>query len=174
MKWLKLAYTTPVHGALCLVGRYYLAWVFISACIHKIQEPAAFAIDVATYQILPLSLINLMAITLPWIELGAGIMLIVGFRSRAASLMIAGMMVVFMIALKMALDKGLDMSCGCFASSAAEGEDPISTDTLIRDAKWLAIALYVVFFDRIPWGLDGFLIWRKKKKAAAASEAPSP
>ncbi len=159
----------PGHGALALPARWYLAWVFIEACWHKIQDPEIFAVDVATYQIMPLSTINLAAITLPWVELGAGIMLIIAWRARAAALMVAGMMVVFMIALGMALYAGLDMSCGCFASSAAEGEDMISMATLWRDAQWLLLAVYVVIFDRIPWGVDWLLARR-----AANKTAPSP
>ncbi len=145
------------HAWVALPVRFYLAYVFISACWHKILEPGLFAVDVATYQILPLSLINLAAITLPWVELGVGIMLIVGFRSRAAALMVAGMMVIFMTALGIALYNELDMSCGCFASSAAAAEDPISMMTMWRDAGWLALALYVVFFDRRSLGVDAWM-----------------
>ncbi len=141
------------HAWLGLATRLYLAWVFLAACGFKIMAPASFALDVATYDILPLSLVNAMALILPWVELFAGLMLVAGLRVRAASLLIAGMMVVFMVALGMALAKGLDMSCGCFASSGAE-EDPISYLTMLRDAGWLALALYVLFFDRRPLGVE--------------------
>jgi uncharacterized membrane protein YphA (DoxX/SURF4 family) len=141
------------HSWLGLAARLYLAWVFLMACWFKIMAPASFAMDVATYDILPLSLINAMALILPWVELFAGVMLLVGLRVRAASLLVAGMMVVFIIALGMALAKGLDMSCGCFASSGAE-EDPISYLTMLRDGGWLAVALFVLFFDRRPLGLE--------------------
>ncbi len=140
------------HNWLGLGARLYLAWVFLAACWFKIAAPAAFAMDVATYDILPLSLINAMALILPWVELFAGVMLVIGLRVRAASLLVAGMMVVFIIALALALAKGLDMSCGCFASSGAD-EDPISYLTMLRDGVWLSIALYVMFFDRRPLGV---------------------
>ncbi|MDX9723496.1 MAG: MauE/DoxX family redox-associated membrane protein [Myxococcota bacterium] len=160
---LRRFYECRVHSVLALMARWYLAYVFIEACIHKIKEPSLFAVDVATYQILPLSLINLTAITLPWMELGAGIMLVVGFRSRAASLMVSGMMVVFMIALGIALHNELDISCGCFASNTVTNEDPISWHTMARDGGWLALALYALFFDRRPLGIDGWLMYRKER-----------
>jgi hypothetical protein len=59
------------------------------------------------------------------------------------------MMTVFLIALIIAIYKGIDASCGCFASQSVE-EDPISYKTVIRDSLWLLIALYVLFFDREP------------------------
>ena len=141
------------HAWLALPARFYLGFVFIYACLHKIADPGVFALDVATYQFLPLALINLNALILPWVELVAGVMIVVGFRTRAAALLIAGMMVMFMIALSWALHQGLDMSCGCFASSTGD-EHAISGITMFRDAGWLALALYVLIFDRKPLGVD--------------------
>ena len=147
----------PGHSFLALPARFYLGWVFIIACLHKIAQPGSFAMDIATYDILPLGLINIMALSLPWIELAVGIMIVLGFKTRAAALVIAGMMVMFTVAILIALAKGLDMSCGCFASQAAQDDDPISYLTVLRDSAWLLLALYVVFFDRNPLGLDRLL-----------------
>jgi putative oxidoreductase len=144
------------HAVLALAARLYLGTIFLLACWHKIAEPSAFAIDIATYQILPLALVNPMAIVLPWAELAAGVMLLVGFRARAAALLIAGMMTMFSVAIGVAVAKGLDMSCGCFASQGA-AEDPISWRTIVRDVAWLILALYVLLLDRRPLGMDRLL-----------------
>lgn len=144
------------HAFVALGARGYLALVFLVACYHKILAPHDFALDIATYQILPLGLVNLMALILPWVELAAGLMLLVGFRARSAALLISAMMVVFTVAIGIALAKGLDMSCGCFASQGAV-EDPISWRTLLRDIGWLLLGLYVLYFDRVPLGVDGWL-----------------
>ena len=153
------------HGWLALLARWYLGFVFLLACWHKIVHPEAFAVDVATYGILPLPLVNLMAITLPWIELSAGIMLVAGFRARAAAAMVFGMMVMFTVALAIALAQGLDMACGCFASEAAQGGDPISGKTVLRDVGWLLLSVYVVLFDYSPIGFDRVLARRKAVEA---------
>ena len=143
------------HAWIALPVRIYLGVVFLAACYFKILDPAAFALDVATYQILPLPLINLQALILPWVELAAGLMLVLGWRTRASALLISGMMVMFLVALAMALGQGLEMGCGCFANEG--GEDPISWHTMVRDAVWLAMVLYVLFFDHQPLGLDRLL-----------------
>jgi uncharacterized membrane protein YphA (DoxX/SURF4 family) len=153
------------HGWLALPARWYLGFVFLLACQHKIVHPEAFAVDVATYGILPLSLVNPMAISLPWLELSAGIMLVVGLRARAAALMVFGMMVMFTVALAIALAQGLDMACGCFASEAAQSGDAISGRTVLRDVGWLMISAYVVLFDHSPIGLDRILARRKAVRA---------
>ncbi len=139
------------HPMAGLIIRLYLGIIFLLACYHKILHPYDFAVDIATYDILPLSLVNLMAITLPWIELSAGLLVILGLESRAGVLAMAGMMVVFCIAIYVALSKGLNMGCGCFASSEAEAA--ISWKTLMRDLGWLIMCVYVLVFDRKPLGL---------------------
>jgi uncharacterized membrane protein YphA (DoxX/SURF4 family) len=156
------------HAVFALAARLYLGAIFLLACWHKILEPAAFALDIATYQILPLGLVNLLAIVLPWAELAAGLMLLFGFRTRAAALLMAGMMAMFTVAIATAVAKGLDMSCGCFASQGAS-EDPISWRTILRDASWLLLAVYVFIFDRRPLGLDR-LFGRRK---IASGQEPS-
>ena len=148
------------HALLALCARLYLAFVFLLACYHKILHPQAFAIDIATYQIVPLALVNLMAIVLPWVELASGLTLLGGWRTRAAALLTGGMMVMFIIALSIALHRGLDISCGCFASQGAV-EDPISWRTIARDSSWLLLSLYVLVFDRAPIGIDGWLAGRR-------------
>jgi len=155
------------HAWVALPVRLYLGWLFLSACVHKIADPARFALDVATYQLLPLELVNLTALVLPWVELLAGAMIIIGLRARAAALLIAGMMGLFIVALAWALSLGLDMSCGCFASATGE-EHPISGLTLLRDAGWLALACYVLVFDRSPLGLDRWLDRRRQRRGARA------
>ncbi len=143
------------HAWLALPVRWYLGWVFLVACWHKILHPADFALDVAMYQLLPLQLINLQAIALPWVELLAALMLILAFRTRAAALIINAMMVMFILALLWALSLDLEMGCGCFASEG--GDDPISWRTIVRDAIWLVMGLYIMLFDRRPLGLDRLL-----------------
>lgn len=151
------------HAWIALPLRLYIGYVFLYACWHKIMSPATFAIDVATYQILPLVLINPMAVILPWIELTTGAMIVVAWRTRAAALLIAGMMLMFLVAIIIALAQGLEMSCGCFASQAME-EDPISMMTVLRDSGWLAIPVYVLIFDRNPLGVDGLVNHMRRRR----------
>jgi len=155
------AFYMRVLSWIALPVRLYLGGVFLFACYHKIMDPYHFAIDVATYQFLPLYLINIMAIVMPWVELAAGLMLVLGIRTRAAGLMCSVMMIMFIIALMWALHLELDMSCGCFASSGTE-TDPISLKTIGRDSVWLVMSLYIFIFDTDSIGVEW--LWRKTKE----------
>ena len=145
-----------VHKYIAFVARLYLAYIFIYASIHKIIHPDSFAVDVATYQILPHSLVNLFAVTLPYVEIGAGLMLLFGFKTRQGALLVCLMMLMFLVALIIALAKGLHMSCGCFASQGVE-EDPISFRTVLRDLVWLLLSAYVLVFDKLFLSIDSVL-----------------
>ncbi len=143
------------HAWLALPARLYLGGVFLLACWFKIVDPELFALDVATYQILPLSLVNLQALVLPWVELLAGLLLVLGLRTRAAALLVTGMMMMFLVALLIALSRGQEMGCGCFANEG--GHDPIGAMTVLRDSIWLSLSVYVLACDRRPLGLDRLL-----------------
>lgn len=154
------------HAWLALAARLYLGGVFLMACFHKVAHPDAFAVDVATYQLLPLWATNSFALVLPWLELLTAAMLVLGIRVKAASLLIAFMMVSFIVALAWALHLNLDMSCGCFASQGAAHDDPISWRTLVRDSIWLIQAGYVFLLDRNPIGIERLLpLFRRVRHA---------
>ena len=112
--------------------RLLLAGAFIWACVHKIASPRDFALQVATYQLLPLPLVNLQAILLPWVELVCGVLLLAGFFTRPAALVTCGMNVMFIAAISMALATNLHLQCGCFSSSDA-GEE-MNASLIVRDA----------------------------------------
>jgi putative oxidoreductase len=129
--------------AVLVASRAALAVAFIWACIHKIANPYDFAMQVATYQILPLEIVNLQAIVLPWVELATGVLLVLGLWTRPAALVTCGMNLMFIVAIAMALDADLHLQCGCFSSAEAGHE--MSPELVVRDsALFLAGALLVV------------------------------
>ncbi|MDP8255092.1 MAG: MauE/DoxX family redox-associated membrane protein [Candidatus Alcyoniella australis] len=145
------------HAWIALPLRLLLGGVFLAACWYKIAHPDEFALSIATYGIVPLWLINIFAVVLPWVELATGLLIVLGLRTRAAALLVSAMLLMFSVALVIALAKGLDTGCGCFAS--AQAGETITPLTVVRDAALLLPALYVLAFDRRPLGLDR--IWSK-------------
>ena len=97
-------------GPVVLVARLILGGVFIYASLGKISDPAAFATAVGNYHVLPFGLENLMAMVLPWLELIAGVCLIVGIMVDGATIMIIIMNIVFVIAITQALARGISLS----------------------------------------------------------------
>ncbi len=107
--------------SLHLVLRVLLGAYFVYASIDKIAQPAAFARIVYEWQAAGPVLSNLMAVTLPWVELLAGGLLILGVWKREAALVIALLLAVFLVAAGSVLARGIDvLNCGC--TSLAETE----------------------------------------------------
>lgn len=158
----------PAHAVLGIPCRIWVGLVFLAAAWHKILEPGSFAFSIAAYQILPLPYINGLAITLPWLELVAALTLIAGLWTRASALCMAGMNVMFIAALVMAIRSQVEMtSCGCFATDAEAAMKTIGWDYVYRDIGYLAASLYVALFDGGRIGLDGLLAARRRKHAAS-------
>lgn len=145
-------------------ARVSLAVPFIWACIHKIANPADFALQVATYQILPLCLVNFQAIALPWVELVSALLLIVGFWTRPAALVTVGMNIMFIVAIAMALSADLHLQCGCFASQGA-GEE-MNMSLIVRDAVFILVAALLMLIGPGRFSLDT-LIQKKRKESHA-------
>ena len=102
---------------LLFVIRTVLAFAFIYAAILKIAYPNEFSQAIANYKLLPDSFINILAIILPWIEISAGLLLLFGVAVKENSVIISGMLIVFIIAIAISLARGLNIDCGCFGTA---------------------------------------------------------
>lgn len=101
-----------------LILRLLVGVTFIYAGVLKVKDPNAFADSIASYQLLPVELINVLALGLPVLEIAIGALLVVGLCVRIASfctLILAG---VFALALASALVRGIQVDCGCFGNGA--------------------------------------------------------
>jgi len=91
-----------------------LGLFFVVAALPKIVDPPSFAHMVYNYRILPGPLVNLMGLTMPWIELLCGIALIAGIWKETARTIIAAMLLTFILAISVNLARGNAIDCGCF------------------------------------------------------------
>lgn len=137
---------------LVLVARLIIGGLFIYASIYKVLNPTDFSVTVRNYTILPLEWTNLVAITLPWVELGSGLFLVLGVLIRPSALLTTGMMAVFLAALIYAYSVGLDIDCGCFSAST-ESSGKIGPLYLIRDTLLLLTSAFILFFDSGDYSL---------------------
>lgn len=134
------------HPNTALAARIVLGCVFIYASLDKIMHPGLFAEAVYNYQLSPEEAVNLVAIWLPWLEFLSGTLMVLGLWIRGSTLILSGLMVVFMAALGINLARGLDIHCGCFTT---QGSDPMTILTLFRDSCFLLIALYLFWLYQI-------------------------
>jgi len=100
--------------------RLLLGAFFVYASLDKIANPLAFAKVVYQWQVVGPVPSNVVAVTLPWIELLAGGLLLAGAWRREAALVIAVLLVVFVVAAGSVMARGIDvLNCGCVSVAQA-------------------------------------------------------
>ncbi len=128
------------HPYLVFAIRFVVGGLFIYAGSLKMLDPVAFADSIATYQLVPGFLINLVAILLPPLEIVAGLMLIIGYQLRLAAFSLGVLCLVFLVALSQGVARGLEIDCGCFGAGAPSAY-----------AAWWAIGRDLLFLAGIGW-----------------------
>jgi len=112
VKWL-------THPWLTVRVQIALGAIFVVAALPKIADPPSFAHMIYNYRIIPGALVNVMALTMPWIELLSGLALILGIWKDAARTIIAALLLVFIVAISINLARNNAIDCGCFDVTAA-------------------------------------------------------
>ena len=117
--------------------RLVLGFIFIYAGAEKISDLEAFAISISNYRLLPVSTLNFFAITLPWIELVAGVLMVFGIAVKENSSIVFSMLLVFTIAIIISLFRGLSIDCGCFGKGSQIGLLKLGENTLMIIGSFL-------------------------------------
>lgn len=149
------------HRWLNLVLRFVIGGVFAYAAFEKVLHPAAFAIAVRGYKLIPFSLSNFFAIAVSWSELFAAVMLILGIFTRKAAAAIFILLLVFIVAISTVLVRGMVIDCGCFG----EGGSNTTWILLVRNSLLLFGTFLIIRYN------DG---WLSVRPGTPAGTAPSP
>ena len=102
------------HPWLTIRVQLALGAIFVIAAIPKIADPPSFAHMIYNYRLMPASLINLSALVMPWVELLAGLALILGVWKAAARNVIGILLAIFIVAISINLARDNAIDCGCF------------------------------------------------------------
>ncbi len=122
------------HPWLTVRVQIALGAIFVVAALPKISDPPSFAHMIYNYRLLPGGLVNITALIMPWVELLAGLALIVGVWVRPARWIVGTMLVMFVVAIAINLARDNAIDCGCFDVSAAN----LTHEERIRD-MWMVI-----------------------------------
>lgn len=116
-----------------------LGGLFCYAGYLKLYSPNDFADAVLAYRLLPLPLAGMAAVALPWLEVLAGLFLVVGLKKRSCLLLLTLLSGLFILVMASAMARGLSIDCGCGLFSGREvGLGPLLEDGLIfLWAAWL-------------------------------------
>jgi len=142
-----------------LAARWILGLTFIYASFHKILSPADFAKIVYGYDLFPHALINLIAIIIPFLELVAGLALIIGLYPRSAAIIITALLLAFIVVLTINLIRGHEFDCGCF-STGQSGYTSSPQVTLVRDILYFIGGMLIILFEGNRRSCFGRIIYK--------------
>jgi uncharacterized membrane protein YphA (DoxX/SURF4 family) len=166
-----------------LALRLLLGAVFVYASLDKIANPLGFAKAVYQWQVGGPIASNLVAVTLPWIELVAGALLILGTWRREAAAVVATLLLVFLAAAVSVLARGIDVTnCGCVsvtADAAASAWPPawmrgVGWFLITRNLLLLGAALAIVLAPRARVAAEASPVTRLPDEGAARGAAGLP
>ena len=143
------------HPWVAVLLRVLVGGVFVFSGFSKLLLPHAEVVAlVQQYQVLPGWLVAITATFLPWIEVGSGTALLIGFCTTPAALLIAVQLLNFSALMVIVLAAGIPIEdCGCFGNLGLH-ETPLQV--LIRDLIMLALLVPVFYRQRDALGLDAW------------------
>lgn len=134
---------------LTLLVRLTLGGVLLIAGAIKVPNLPKSAMAVRAYEVLPITLANFLGYTLPWIEIGLGLLLIVGVLVKISGALGALTMLTFIIAITQAWARGLSIDCGCFGGGGTiNPEDTKYLSEIIRDIGLMGMGIFLYLYPR--------------------------
>ena len=135
-----------------------LGLFFVVAALPKLVDPPSFAHMIYNYRLVPGSLVNLMALVMPWLELLLGLALVLGIWTRTSAGLVGALLLVFVAAIAANLARGNAIDCGCFDVTAANRTVP----------ERLADMRLVVLRDAGMLVMVAQILWAKGREGLAA------
>jgi len=156
--------------AIIWLGRLVLGGIFIYAGFSKLLMPnnhlwpmfvlkfsismniSSFAQQVESYKMISHEASQVVAQTLPFVEIVLGLLLLIGWRLRIWATAITAIMAGFLAVVTRAYLLHMDINCGCFGTP-----EKLTGMTVVRDGAFTALALLMTVFAFIearkphPW-----------------------
>jgi uncharacterized membrane protein YphA (DoxX/SURF4 family) len=129
---------------LLLLLRLLLGFVFIYAAVAKISDPLSFSKAIYNYKLMPDVFINFLALSISWIELVAGVLLLFGISVKENSAILSGLLLVFIFAIGISVARGLNIDCGCFGTA---GGTKVGILKILENIGLLLVGLVLIKFD---------------------------
>jgi uncharacterized membrane protein YphA (DoxX/SURF4 family) len=165
--------SSPLNArrAIIWIGRLVLGGIFVYAGFSKLLMPnnahlwpmfflkfsvsmnlSSFARQVESYKMISPGASQVVAHTLPFVEIALGLLLLIGWRLRVWATAITTIMTGFLGVVTRAYLLHMDINCGCFGTP-----EKLTGMTVVRDGAFTVLALLMTIFAFIearkphPW-----------------------
>jgi uncharacterized membrane protein YphA (DoxX/SURF4 family) len=137
------------------LARLALGGVFLVAGALKVSDPDASVRAVQAYRLLPTDVAEIVGYVLPAVEIGLGLLLLLGLMTRAAAVVALVLLVAFVIGVSSAWARGLSIDCGCFGGGGEVAPGATRyVEELVRDAGLIVAAVFLILRPQTRFALD--------------------
>ncbi|MEE9189534.1 MAG: MauE/DoxX family redox-associated membrane protein [Candidatus Neomarinimicrobiota bacterium] len=131
---------TTFYKVVLLGSRLLIGFVLLYAGWNKLLDPQGFASSIGNYHLLPWGMENTVAIVFPWIEIIAGLGLIVGIFTDGSATVSIFLFTLFILAIASALLRGYNIECGCGLKSG----DLVGLDKILENSVYLILSVVIL------------------------------
>jgi uncharacterized membrane protein YphA (DoxX/SURF4 family) len=136
------AHVLDLVGTLARLG---LAAVWLVSGTLKAIDPDQTVVAVRAYDVLSRGAVDAVAAVLPFLEIGLGLLLLLGIGTRLVAVVSALLLLVFLAGVGQAWARGLSIDCGCFGGGGAVAPGATAyLQEILRDTAFLALAAWLV------------------------------
>lgn len=143
---------------LTLMARLILGATLFAAGWIKLFNSYEAKASVRAYDVLPISLANILGMVLPPLEIALALLLILGIWSKKIALISTLLMVLFVIAIAQAWIRRLPINCGCFGNGGITADGKVHDWTyfseILRDLGLIICGIYIYYKPIGKFALD--------------------
>jgi uncharacterized membrane protein YphA (DoxX/SURF4 family) len=154
--------------AIALVLRLLLGGIFLFAGFKKLEDPQAVANSIQAFKIhffghpMPDHVVLLSTYTVPWVEVVVGAAILLGFWTRAASLLYALLMATFIALVISVIQRDMDVTCQCLGRFKLFCSGPLGTCKVIENSILMAGSLLLLTIGPGSLSLDRLIFGRRE------------
>ncbi len=133
-----------------------LGVLFLFSSITKITNPAKMMDSIEAYKMVPHMFVSPMALVIPWLQVIAGLFLLLDIFVQSSAVIISGLLLVYTVAIAQAFARGMQIECGCF-DLIEWMELKVGWPAIIRDLVLLGMSGSLVLFDKNTVNMYGLV-----------------
>ena len=139
--------------------RIIIGGIFLVSGLAKISDPVRFLLTLREFRLFPESIVPFTAVFLPWLEFFLGLSVVLGVLYRTSALMLAGLNILFIIALGSVIVRGFEVDCGCFGLVADILKLPDMADwkAVVRNVIFVMLCTGIFAIDKTVISLEGYI-----------------
>jgi len=139
--------------------RIIIGGIFLISGLAKISDPVRFLLTLREFRLFPESIVPFTAVFLPWLEFFLGLSVVLGVLYRTSALMLAGLNILFIIALGSVIVRGFEVDCGCFGLVADILKLPDMADwkAVVRNVIFVMLCTGIFAIDKTAISLEGYI-----------------